>query len=176
MSTFNFQYYRSHGGEERGPFNEPPFEVFNHIADKEWVAKQPQHYILASVWDAANRCCAQLPKFGAPLSVGDELELELDMAEPTGGWVSPGRFRIQTDEVMPEQNKFEVWLNGKALVATSDVSEPYPNPYTPLCGPADTLRGWLVPMVIVENGINTIKIRMIAGEPVKVVFVDLAIK
>ena len=38
LSFFNFVYYREHGGSERGPFNEPPFHVFNHMDDPAWLA------------------------------------------------------------------------------------------------------------------------------------------
>ena len=35
MSAFNFVYYREHGGAGRGPFNEPPFEVFKHLGPRD---------------------------------------------------------------------------------------------------------------------------------------------
>ncbi|MDH7570715.1 MAG: hypothetical protein QHJ73_14135, partial [Armatimonadota bacterium] len=50
VSAFNFVYYREHGTEGRGPFNEPPFEVFRHLGDPAWLARQPQHYLYARGW------------------------------------------------------------------------------------------------------------------------------
>ena len=51
VSAFNFVYYRQHGMPFRGPFNEPPFDVFKHLGDPAWLARQPQHYFLTQTWD-----------------------------------------------------------------------------------------------------------------------------
>lgn len=176
VSAFNFQYYREHGGKERGPFNEPPFYVFNKIGDPDWFAKQPQHYVLSAMWNAANRSCPQIPKNGLEVEVREMAEFEFDMAPPEGGWQQQGKLRIQSDDLMARNTEFEVELNGTILKATSDLAEPYKSPYESLCGPAETLRGWIVPAEIVKNGINKIQVKMLKGDPVKIVYVDLAIQ
>ena len=82
VSTFNFVYYRKHGTEGRGPFREPPFHVLKHLGDPAWLAGQPQHYILATVWNEPP-LPRQLPR---RLKPEQSATFRLDMSPPTGGW------------------------------------------------------------------------------------------
>ena len=66
VSAFNFVYYREHGDGERGPFDEPPFHVFRRLRKPEWLAKQPQHYILAAISNTPRIDGRQLPKTLSP--------------------------------------------------------------------------------------------------------------
>ena len=69
-----------------------------------------------------------------------------------------------------------VRFNGEMLEATSDVSEPYPNPYPDGLGTAETLRAWNVPAGLLTDSANAIEIEMTQGSPLVLSFVDLAVK
>jgi hypothetical protein len=173
VSAFNFVYYREHGGKERGPFNEPPFRVFNHMGDPAWLAQQPQHYVLGAVWNEPPVSSRPLPK---ALSAGESATFELDMAPSTGGWKSDGRLRIQAEAPLGD-SMWTATFNGELLEETADRSEPYDNPYTPLLGTPEQHRAWVVPVVLVKDGVNTVEVRMQQGEAdAKLVFFDLAIE
>jgi len=167
VSVFNFAYYREHGTAGRGPFNEPPFRIFRHLREPRWLTRQPQHYFLSKVWNG-NR---QLPRCLEP---GQTATFVLDMVPPSGGWREKGRLRVQSRTPMQEVC-FKATFNGIQLSPADDLSEPYSNSYLPLLGTAETLRGWTVPNVIVKNGVNRIEITMQNGNPVELVFLDLAI-
>ena len=95
MSLFNFVYYRDHGVPGRGPFNEPPFHVLKHLADPEWLAREPQWYFLAENW--FTKFTGQLP---ARFEKGDARTFELDMA-PTEHQSTDGIFRlIKKDNIL----------------------------------------------------------------------------
>ena len=173
VSAFNFVYYREHGVGERGPFDEPPFHVFQHMSDPNWLAKQPQHYILASVWGMAYMSAGRLPR---ALKVGQTAAFDFDMAPPEGGWEQGGRFRIQAEESLGN-NKFTAALNGGALAETDDRSEPYDSLYSPLLGTGDMHRAWLVPQEILKDGVNTVEVSMVAGDTAAtLVFLDFALQ
>ena len=67
-------------------------------------------------------------------------------------------------------------LNRAPLDATTDVSEPYPNPYPDGLGSPQTLRAWTVPVGLLKDGHNTIQIEMPEGEPLLLSIVDLAVR
>jgi hypothetical protein len=169
VSAFNFVYYREHGSEGRGPFNEPPFHVFEHLGDPDWLARQPQHFFISDRSFFGQRV---LPK---RLEPGKSVALTLDMAPPAVGWKTDGRLRIQTREPMGE-GRLTAKLNGTALDPNPDISEPYANPYPPMLGTPESLRAWTVPPDVPQDGPNGIEVAMIEGEPIDIVFVDLAIR
>ena len=173
VSAFNFVYYREHGEKVRGgSYNEPPFKIFEHLGDPEWLARQPQHYILGAVWNSPPVKDRPLPKV---LGAGESATFKLDMAPPIGGWKNDGRMRIQAETSLGDS----VWtarLNGAFLEETADRSEPYASPYRPMLGSAEQHRAWIVPATLLKDGVNTIDIQMQQGEgDVKLVFFDLAI-
>ena len=169
MSAFNFVYYREHGTGARGPFCEPPFEVFKHLGDRAWLAWQPQHYFLSEVWfDAA--AVHPLPK---TFRTGDTLRVTLDMAPPRGGWTKPGRLRIQAAEDLGN-SRWSCRFNGQELAETPDRSEPYANPYPALLGGPERHRAWLVPPGLPKDGANQIELTLHEGSSSKIVFLDLA--
>ena len=172
VSAFNFVYYREHGTPGRGPFEEPPFHVFNHLGDPEWVAKQPQHYILGNVWNQPPVPNRQIPR---KMTAGKTAKFTLDMAPPEGGWETDGKLRIQGGALLGD-SQWTAQFNGADLNANSDVAEPYPNPYPPLLGEPKQLRAWTVPGGLLRDGINEIEIAMSEGEPVNIVFLDLGVK
>jgi hypothetical protein len=174
VSTFNFVYYREHGTGPRGPFHEPPFDVFRHLRDPAWLAEQPQHYFYADSYGS------DPPIADRPLkekwSPGRSVELTLDMTPPTGGWKHAGRLRIQGEEDLGD-SRWTVELNKSPLEPTEDCSEPYDNPYPSLLGTPAQHRAWVVPPGVPKDGPNPLKITMAEGnDPVKLLFVDLAIQ
>jgi hypothetical protein len=171
VSAFNFVYYREHGGPGRGPFAEPPFHVFKHLGDRKWLARQPQHYFLASGWGNPFAKPAVLPR---KMAAGKAETFTLDLAPPAGGWKRGGRLRIQGEDSLGE-SRWAARLNGKELAATDDLSEPYPNPYPPMLGKPEELRAWTVPASVLKDGPNRIEIAMAAGKAVRVAFMDLAV-
>ncbi|MBI5684978.1 MAG: hypothetical protein HZC54_07845 [Verrucomicrobia bacterium] len=169
VSAFNFVYYREHGTGERGPFCEPPFEVFKHLGDRAWVARQPQHYFVGEVWSVA-AAVHPLPK---TFRTGDTHRVTLDMAPPSGGWTKPGRLRIQSPEDLGNR-RWSCRFNGQELAETPDRSEPYANPYPALLGGLEHHRAWLMPPGLPKDGANQIELSLQEGSPAKIVFLDLA--
>ncbi len=168
VSAFNFVYYREHGSEGRGPFNEPPFHVFEHLGDPAWLARQPQHYFITDRSFFGER---RLPKRVEP---GKPVTLTLDMAPPAGGWKRPGKLRIQSREPFGE-SRLVATLNGTELRPNPDTSEPYPNPYSPMLGTPETLCAWTVPASTLKDGPNRVEITLTDGNPADIVFIDLAV-
>ena len=168
VSAFNFVYYREHGTPGRGPFNEPPFHIFRHIGDAQWLARQPQHYFLSS----RGYVNGHLPKQFEP---GKTLSFTIDMASPTDSWKMDARLRIQGRQSLGD-SRWRARFNGVDLNPSGDVSEPYPNPYPPMLGKPEELRAWTVPVGFLKDGINTIEITLVEGELSKIVFLDVAVE
>jgi hypothetical protein len=176
VSTFNFVYYREHGVGERGPFNEPPFEIHKGCADPAFVARQPQHYFIGHTWRWMEKGRFPLNENWShrQFKPGEPATFALDMAPPVGGWSMDGRLRIQSPEDLGASH-WRAVVNGAELVETSDRSEPYVNPYPPLLGTAAQHRAWTVPADICKDGINTIEITRLDGDKsVTIVFLDMA--
>lgn len=172
VSAFNFVYYREHGGAGRGPFQEPPFEVFRHLGDRAWLANQAQHYFLAQGW---GNPFVKRPALPRAISPGNTAIFELDLAPPAGGWQRGGRMRVQCDAPLGD-SRWLARLNGATLTASDDRSEPYPNPYPPLLGRPEEIRAWCVPAAALRDGINRIEVQLQAGQPTRVTFLDLAVR
>lgn len=170
VSAFNFMYYREHGAGPRGPFCEPPFEVFKHLGDRAWLARQPQHYFLAQVWDAPHVPNRALPK---TFKAGQSHRFTLDMAPPSDGWTQPGRLRIQSTNDLG-QSRWTCRFNGQELAETADRSEPYANPYPSLLGGPENHRAWIVPKELPKDGLNQVEVTLRDGSAATVVFLDLA--
>jgi hypothetical protein len=60
------------------------------------------------------------------------------------------------------------------LTSTDDVSEPYPNPCPEVLGTAETLRAWIVPLELMQEGPNGIEIVLAEGAAPTITFLDLA--
>ena len=174
VSLFNFAYYREHGAGERGPFAEPPFSVLDHLGDRAYLVRRPQHWFAAPGWK---------PPFGGvrvPLprrmTAGKTERFDLTFAPPTGGWKTSGRFRVQAGANLGAS----LWvarLNGRELSASDDRSEPYANSYPSLLGTPEQMRAWTVPPENLRAGRNTIELTLDGGGSgvVEVVYLDLAI-
>jgi len=171
VSAFNFVYYREHGGGGRGPFAEPPFEVFAHLHDPQWLARQPQHWFIAPGWRAPGTKPTQVPR---KLEKGKPVTFIQELAPPTGGWKKGGRLRIQSQASL-RGSQWNAHLNGHPLLPSEDLSEPYTNPYPPLLGTADEMRSWIVPADILRDGTNRLELTLESGTPTTLVFIDLAL-
>ena len=169
VSAFNFMYYREHGSGPRGPFCEPPFTVFKHLGDRDWLARQPQHYFLSEVWNSPSVPDRALPKKFQP---AQSHRFALDMAPPSHGWTKPGRLRIQSSQDLGD-SRWVCRFNGQELAETPDRSEPYPNPYPALLGEPQHHRAWIVPSNLPKDGINQIELILREGSPATAVFLDL---
>jgi hypothetical protein len=97
----------------------------------------------------------------------------LDLAPPADGWREDARLRIQTLAPMKKEHLLAKW-NGVALAVTDDLSEPFPNPYSPLLGTPKTLAAWTVPRESLRDGANRLEVALAAGGSVEVAFIDLA--
>lgn len=172
VSAFNFVYYREHGGPERGPFHEPPFGVLARLRDPAWLARQPQHWFLAPGWDNPFIRPPLLPRKIQP---GVPASFALDLAPPSGGWKKGGRLRLQAESSL-DGSAWRLRLNGTELAASTNLSEPYGNPYTPMLGRPEQLRAWQVPASLLRDGVNRIEAAMPAGEPSRVMLLDLGIE
>ena len=169
VSAFNFVYYREHGGAERGPFQEPPFEVFKQLGDRAWLAQQPQRYFLSSGWGNPFMKSTAMPR---KLTKGHATTFALDLAPPTGGWRQTGRLRIQTKADLDTQT-CSARLNGVELAPMSDLAEHGPVFNPVLLGTPATLRAWTVPPQLLRDGINQLEVKLLTGTPVEIVFLDL---
>ena len=180
VSTFNFVYYRPHGAGPRGPFNEPPFEIHRGCGSPEFVARQPQHYFLAPVWNEprAPRPLSHPERPWDPrtLAPGETAAFTLDLAPPAGGWVTGGRLRIQAAADLGAS----VWratFNSIELQESDERGEPYPNPYSPLLGTPGQHRAWKVPAALLREGLNAVTLAMTSGrDPAEMTFLDLAMQ
>jgi hypothetical protein len=171
-STFNFVYYREHGVGDRGPATEPPFEIHQGIGDAAFCARQPQHYIISEGWYSLGLDSTPLP---ATLKPGKTLKVRQDCAPPAGGWRQAGRLRIQADKDLGD-SQWTATLNGVALEATDDRSEPYENPYPQLLGEPGEHRAWQVPAGLLKDGVNDIEITLNQGlDTATLLFLDMAL-
>jgi hypothetical protein len=169
VSLFNFVYYRSLADKR----TEPPFHVLPRLGDPAWLARQPQHYFMS---DGSNPP-SQPSAFhrNKELSREKASVLPFDLAPPQGGWKADGRLRIQSVAAFADRD-VSVRGNGKALKPTADISEPYASPYTDGIGTSETQRAWVVPRDLLRDGVNTFEITLSRGEPITLVYADVAIR
>lgn len=173
ISTFNFQYFRKHGAGDRGHFNEPPFHIFENIGDKEWVARQPQHYFLGKIWNHPFRTYIPLPqRLERDMH---HIAFNIPMAPPTGGWTQDARMRFQADKAWDGQ-KLIVRFNNVNLITIPDISEPYPIPYKSGIGLPEQYRAYRIPKDILTDGINLLEVRFAEGAPLNLIYIDIAVQ
>ena len=168
ISLFNFVYYRDHGVAGRGPFNEPPFHVLEHLADPDWLARQPQWYFLAENW--FTKSTEQLP---IRFEKGDARTFELDMA-PTEHQSTDGFFRLMTAEDT-SKCRWMAKVNGTTLEPTGYIHKPLDHPYESGMGQPNEYACFKCPRALVRNGINKIALILEDGRPVTVRYWDLVL-
>ena len=176
ISTFNFHYYRG-ARDVYGPPQEPPFEIFTHLADRDWLARQPQHYLIGRT---THRVLAKSAhhagrNLGKNVSPRRPVVCQLDMAPPQGGWTTAARLRIQAHSSLAD-TQWQARFNGVELAATDDVSEPCSNPYPIAQGEPADYRAWTVPVSLLRDGDNRLELTMTKGKPVRLCFIDLAVQ
>ncbi len=172
MSLFNFAYYRQHGmGEGRGVFGEPPFEALKALSDPQALAKEPQHWFIAQGWRAPGMKPLPVPR---KIEAGKVQKFNFDLAAPAGGWKQDARVRIQADKSLGD-GEWTATFNGELIEATKDVSEPFAVPYPSMVAKPEELRAWIIPGKLLREGKNSLEVTLRAGEPVAVIFVDLAV-
>jgi len=173
VSAFNFQYYRgtTNKNDVAGTPAEPPFHIFKHLGDRNWIARQPQEYFVGGAWGKLYKP-GRLRYFDSPLKQGMTEAVGLDMTPPAHGWLKEGRLRIQADDSL-RNSHFTASINGMALKPTEDVSELYPNPYDVALGKPEDYRAWIVSPSVLKDGINDIVIRLTEGGPAQIFFLDV---
>jgi hypothetical protein len=168
VSLFNFVYYRNLGPTP----HEPPFAVLAKLNDPEWVGRQPQHYFLSESGNPPS--APSVFTRNKRLRSGEPHVFELDAAPPIGGWRHVGRLRVEAREPMGD-SQLRVRFNGVVLTPVADVSAPYLTNDLPMAGDARTHRAWTVPPEQVQDGVNEIEIVIERGEPMELIFIDLAL-
>ena len=170
VSFFNFQYYREHGCEGRGPFNEPPFHVVGKVRDPAFVAHAPQHFFLARGWNKNTQLERRLAA---------DREHTLEMYVEVGERPCTDGFRLRLTARTPMEDRvFAVSVNGVRADPVADISEPYAedNEYPPLHGTEANCRAWRVPREAVQNGKNIITLSWHGSadcDPIVLDYVDM---
>lgn len=170
MSYFNFVYYREHGSDGRGPFNEPPFAAIELVKNPDFAANAPQHFFIAKGWSDKSQLASML-------TPDKTYSFEIFMEPPAGGWKRDFRFRLMTRTPI-ENRHFEIRFGGVLISPDSDISEPYisDNRYQPMHGNAKTLLAWRVPAELVHPGRNAFELRWTSDgeqEEIRVDYMDI---
>ncbi len=168
---FNFVYYREHGTPGRGPFNEPPFHVLERLGQPEWLAKQPQWYLIAKAWhDRRVPGPSVLPK---KYKRGQTETFRVDMA-PTSAQTKDGLLRLMTLKSQ-KGRAWRVAFNGRPLDDTDFVARPVDHPYEAALGQPDQYACYACPRSLVKDGINELKVTLTDGEPVTLNYIDVVL-
>jgi len=170
VSLFNFVYYRQHGTEGRGPFNEPPFHVLEHLDEPQWLARQPQWYFLAKVPDAPKTGNRPLPK---RLKTKESCTFALDLY-PTDAHTKNGILRLMTEKDSGGR-QWTVILNGQTLEPTSFVDKPIDHPYDPGRGNPEQYACFTCPRSAVLSGRNQLTVSLDQGNEAVITYVDLVL-
>ena len=166
ISMFNFQYYREHGDDIAAPFCEPPFEVFEHLGDPNWLALQNHYYFVGGIWNAP-------PLDSRPLNQVFDAGQGYTFNMPMGSKIyQDGKLRIRSDSSL-QGRSWTVKFNGYTLNSVSDVDELFENPYPNYKGDADDYRAWIVPAEYFQNGDNQVDIQLNSGDRSRIIWIDL---
>ncbi|MFH1918921.1 MAG: hypothetical protein ABIP48_03400 [Planctomycetota bacterium] len=164
VSLFNFVYYREHGHPDRAPFNEPPFHVLKHLGDPEWLARQPQWYVLAKAWNTP------LPK---RFERGQTHLFTLDMA-PTEHQKADGLVRLRTAGDSSDC-RWSVTINSTALDPAGFVRKPLDHPYEAGLGEPSQYACFRCPRAAVQDGPNEIAVTLQEGPTTTIECLDLVL-
>jgi hypothetical protein len=173
MSLFNFAYYREHGSAGRGPFNEPPFEILEHLADRDWLKRRPPWYFIAAAsMPKLMRTHWPLPKAFKPGTTGTfELEM-LPEVRPTDDKSRMGVLRLIAEASMPDC-AWRIKVNGIALESRAFDRKPIDHPYEGYLGEPEQYACFTCPASVIRAGKNQIEVRLDRGSPVKIVYLDV---
>lgn len=170
MSLFNFAYYREHGTAGRGPFNEPPFEVLPHLADRPWLARQSQWYLLAGSMPKPLAPHCPLPK---TLKPGASAQFALQLA-PTEHQRRGGLLRLMATQKM-QRCVWQVECNGIAMPPAAFVRKPIDHPYEAILGAPEQYATFHCPRSAVRPGPNIISVKLLQGEPAELTNLDVVL-
>ncbi len=167
VSLFNFVYFREHGGPDRGQFGEPPFHILPHLEDRNFLAHQPQWYVLAKLTQPT------LPERPMPrkMEAGKSQSFQLQLAPFRG--TKPGILRIRSAE--ESAREWSASLNGQALEPLAYVAKPLPHPYDANLEIGGAFACFTFSRALVRTGPNVIAITMRSGAPVTVDYLDLVL-
>ena len=154
VSFFNFVYYREHGTEGRGPFNEPPFHIFKYIGDKAAVAGKTCHYFIAPGFSTNNLIDTgkQMPR-NIPTDCSQDFVFEVGSIK-----LPKARIRIVADKDIA-CCVAEAELNGQPIPATGDVSEFYGKPYVNLIPETAQCKAFMVDASQLKEGKNSLTLK-----------------
>jgi hypothetical protein len=164
VSLFNFVYYREHGHPGRAPFNEPPFHVLRHLADPEWLARQPQWYVLAKAWNTP------LPQ---RFDAGRTCVFTLDMA-PTEHQRRRGLLRLRTAGDS-QHCAWSVRVNQAELEPAAYVRKPLDHSYEAGLGEPNQYACFVCPRAAVRDGLNQIAVTLRDGPPATLEYFDVVL-
>ncbi len=170
LSLFNFVYYREHGTEGRGPFNEPPFEVLGRLADRDFVARQPQWYVVAGTGTKPLFTKWLLPRI---LKAEEKADFRLDL-RPNEQRTRDGLVRVLAAAALPDKS-LQVTINGEALEPADFVRKPLPHPYEAMLGDAEQFACLKLPRRLVRDGYNDLQINNTSPKTVKLLNIDLVL-
>lgn len=169
ISLFNFVYYREHGVPGRGPFNEPPFDVFPLLKKPKALAKRSQWYYLGYYWNNPPHKGAQLKR---KANAGKPETFNLLCAP--GPKCKDGTFRIMAEADMTGTT-WSAEINGTPLTPVDFVKKPLDHPYDGGLGEPGQYACFACPRACVKNGTNTITLTLLEGEPAVIQYLDLVL-
>ncbi len=170
VSLFNFVYYREHQLPELGSFNEPPFYVLPRLADREWVARQPQWYFLAAI---RNKPREQNRRLQALIAPGSKRRFILEMA-PTEHQKGQGLVRLMAQAPMTGCH-WKVAVNGVPLAGSPFKRKPIDHPYEGYLGEAGQYACFSCPRSAVRQGPNEVQVELTEGRAVMLIYLDLVL-
>ena len=103
------------------------------------------------------------------LELNKPAKFNFDLASPRGD----ARVRILADRNLAG-SEWNAFFNGEAISPTDDVSEPFVVPFPSMLGKPEEIRAWQIQASSLREGKNSLEITQTRGEPVTVLFVDLA--
>lgn len=96
-------------------------------------------------------------------------KFNFDLASPHGD----ARVRILADRNLAG-SEWNALFNREAISPADNVSEPFAVPFPSMLGQPQEMRAWQIPASKLKEGKNSLEITQTRGEPVTVLFVDLA--
>jgi hypothetical protein len=155
---------------ELGPFNEPPFHVLPHLADKDWLARQPQWYFLAAIRNKSRQSARRLH---AKLEPKVARRFWLEMA-PTEYQKNDGVLRLMTREPT-DASAWKAALNGVPLKPIPYVRKPIDHPYEGGLGEPGLYACFFCPRSAARAGRNDVQLELTRGKPELVRYIDVVL-
>ena len=179
ISALNIHYYQEYGAnsEVRGPWNPPPYEVYDILNDSKELQNFNLHNYFISAQSKTHVPTALVPQLltneTQRLNKGAEQILTIYTQTPTNGWQEDGILRILGNRNL-NSKEFTVSFNGTQLTETSeytgpvDIYNPTPSPnlgeLTEYNGLNCITKGacykyWIVPKALLREGLSSNSIR-----------------